>query len=139
MFDAFGNVPADWGQIIAVLALLSMFLGSIAGIGQRNIKRLMAYSSIAHMGFALVGLAAGTALILGAAYSLWMVKRVVFGPVANKKVAELTDLNGREFAILSVLAIATLAMGLYPAPIAETLQVSVTDLLQHVAVSKVPQ
>jgi len=85
------------------------------------------------------GLLAGTALILGAAYSLWMVKRVIFGPVANKHVAELTDLNGREFAILSVLAIATLAMGLYPAPIAETLQVSVSDLLQHVAVSKVPQ
>ena len=61
MFDAFGNVPGDWGQIIAALAVMSMFLGSIAGIGQRNIKRLMAYSSIAHMGFALVGLAAGTA------------------------------------------------------------------------------
>jgi len=85
------------------------------------------------------GVASRTALILGAAYSLWMVKRVIFGPVANKHVAELTDLNGREFAILSVLAIATLLMGLYPAPIAETLQVSVTDLLQHVAVSKVPQ
>lgn len=62
MFEAFGNVPGDWGQIIAALAVMSMFLGSVAGIGQRNIKRLMAYSSIAHMGFALVGLAAGTAL-----------------------------------------------------------------------------
>lgn len=61
MFDAFGNVPGDWGQIVAALAVLSMFLGSVAGIGQRNIKRLMAYSSIAHMGFALVGLAGGTA------------------------------------------------------------------------------
>ncbi|AGT09561.1 NADH-quinone oxidoreductase subunit NuoN [Paracoccus aminophilus] len=61
MFDAFGHVPGDWTQIIALLALLSMFLGSIAGIGQRNVKRLMAYSSIAHMGFALIGLAAGTA------------------------------------------------------------------------------
>ncbi|SDD22117.1 NADH-quinone oxidoreductase subunit N [Paracoccus isoporae] len=60
--DAFGRVPDDWGQILAVLALLSMFLGSIAGLGQTNIKRLMAYSSIAHMGFALVGLSAGTAL-----------------------------------------------------------------------------
>lgn len=61
MWGAFGNVPGDWGQIIAVMAVLSMFLGSIAGIGQRDIKRLMAYSSIAHMGFALIGLAAGTA------------------------------------------------------------------------------
>lgn len=60
LFGAFGHVPADWGQILAALAVLSMFLGSVAGIGQTNIKRLMAYSSIAHMGFALVGLAAGT-------------------------------------------------------------------------------
>ncbi|MEZ5912851.1 MAG: NADH-quinone oxidoreductase subunit NuoN [Paracoccaceae bacterium] len=58
--DAFGNAPGDWGQIVALLAVLSMFLGAVAAIGQRDIKRLMAYSSIAHMGFALVGLAAGT-------------------------------------------------------------------------------
>ncbi|RMD95308.1 MAG: NADH-quinone oxidoreductase subunit NuoN [Alphaproteobacteria bacterium] len=62
LFDAFGTVPGDWGQILALLSLLSMFLGAIAGIGQRDIKRLMAYSSIAHMGYALMGLAAGTAL-----------------------------------------------------------------------------
>ncbi|MBD3677754.1 MAG: NADH-quinone oxidoreductase subunit NuoN [Rhodobacteraceae bacterium] len=60
MFDAFGGVIGDWGQIVALLSVLSMFLGGIAAIGQRNIKRLMAYSSIAHMGFALMGLAAGT-------------------------------------------------------------------------------
>ena len=60
LFGAFGPVAADWSQIVAVLALLSMFVGSIAGIAQRDIKRLMAYSSIAHMGFALVGLAAAT-------------------------------------------------------------------------------
>ena len=62
MFDAFGNVTSDWGQVIALLSVLSMFLGSIAAIGQRDIKRLMAYSSIAHMGYALMGLAAGTEL-----------------------------------------------------------------------------
>mgnify|MGYP002651746936 CR=1 FL=1 len=61
MFGGFGNAIGDWTQIVALLAVLSMFLGSIAGIGQRDIKRLMAYSSIAHMGFALIGLAAGTA------------------------------------------------------------------------------
>ncbi len=59
--DAFGTMPAAWGQVIAALAVASMFVGAIAAIGQRNIKRLMAYSSIAHMGFALVGLAAGGA------------------------------------------------------------------------------
>ena len=61
LHDAFGNSSADWGQILAFLAVASMFLGAIAAIGQTNIKRLMAYSSIAHMGFALVGLSAGTA------------------------------------------------------------------------------
>ncbi|MDR5651288.1 NADH-quinone oxidoreductase subunit NuoN [Ruixingdingia sedimenti] len=60
-FDAFGAIPGDWSQVIAALAVVSMFVGAIAAIGQRDIKRLMAYSSIAHMGFALVGLAAGTA------------------------------------------------------------------------------
>ncbi|TWI35046.1 NADH-quinone oxidoreductase subunit NuoN [Paracoccus sulfuroxidans] len=61
-FEAFGHVISDWSQIVAAMAVMSMFLGSIAGIGQRDIKRLMAYSSIAHMGFALMGLAAGTQL-----------------------------------------------------------------------------
>jgi NADH-quinone oxidoreductase subunit N len=61
VFDAFGAIPADWGQVIAALAVLSMFLGAIAAIGQRDIKRLMAYSSIAHMGFAMIGLAASAA------------------------------------------------------------------------------
>lgn len=61
MYDAFGDIIGDWQQIIALLALLSMFLGGIAAIGQTDIKRLMAYSSIAHMGYALIGLAAGTA------------------------------------------------------------------------------
>jgi NADH-quinone oxidoreductase subunit N len=60
--DAFGGIPGQWGQVLAGLAVASMFLGAVAAIGQRNIKRLMAYSSIAHMGFALMGLASGTAL-----------------------------------------------------------------------------
>ncbi|WP_394177323.1 NADH-quinone oxidoreductase subunit NuoN [Yoonia maritima] len=60
--DAFGDIVSEWQQIVAFLAVVSMFLGAIAAIGQKDIKRLMAYSSIAHMGFALMGLAAGTAL-----------------------------------------------------------------------------
>ena len=58
--DAFGGIPGDWTQVLAAFAVISMFLGAVAAIGQRDIKRLMAYSSIAHMGYALVGLAAGT-------------------------------------------------------------------------------
>jgi NADH-quinone oxidoreductase subunit M len=83
-----------------------------------------------------IGMLAATALILGAAYSLWLVKRVIFGAVANKNVAALTDLNGREFAMLGLLAIAVIAMGLYPAPFTDAMQTSVTDLLKHVAISK---
>ena len=84
-----------------------------------------------------IGLLAATALIFGAAYSLWLVKRVVFGAVGNKHVAELSDLNMREFFMLGLLAVAVIAMGLYPAPFTDVMQTSVADLLQHVAVSKV--
>jgi NADH-quinone oxidoreductase subunit N len=99
MFDAFGNVPGDWGQIIAALAVMSMFLGSIAGIGQRNIKRLMAYSSIAHMGFALVGLAAGTAygvqtmLIYMAIYAVMNVGSFAFILSMERDGRPITDLQ----------------------------------------------
>jgi NADH-quinone oxidoreductase subunit M len=79
-----------------------------------------------------------TALILGAAYSLWMVKRVIFGAIANKQVDQLTDINKREFFMFAVLAIAVLGMGLYPAPFTDAMQTSVADLLQHVSVSKLP-
>jgi NADH-quinone oxidoreductase subunit M len=84
-----------------------------------------------------IGMLASTALIFGAAYSLWMVKRVVFGAVTHEHVAQLTDLNRREFFMLGMLAIAVIAMGLYPAPFTDAMQVSVTDLLKHVAVSKI--
>ena len=83
-----------------------------------------------------IGLLAATALIFGAAYSLWLVKRVVFGAVGNHHVAKLVDLNAREFFMLGILAVAVIAMGLYPAPFTDAMQVSVADLLKHVAISK---
>lgn len=83
-----------------------------------------------------IGLLAATALIFGAAYSLWMVKRVIFGDVTHKHVAELKDLNCREFFMLGVLAIATLYMGLYPKPFTDVMHASVVNLLTHVAQSK---
>jgi NADH-quinone oxidoreductase subunit M len=85
-----------------------------------------------------IGMLAATALILGAAYSLWLVKRVIFGEVANAQVAQLFDLNTREFFMLGLLAIAVIGMGVYPAPFTDAMQVSVADLLKHVAVSKTP-
>ncbi len=83
-----------------------------------------------------IGMLAATALILGAAYSLWLAKRVIFGEMSNHHVAELTDINKREFLMLGVLAIAVLAMGIYPAPFTDAMQTSVTDLLKHVSISK---
>ncbi len=87
----------------------------------------------------MVGALAATTLIFGAAYTLWMVKRVYFGPVTNEHVRELTDINGREKLMLSLLAIAVLVMGIYPKPFTDTMHVSVTELLKHVSVSKLPQ
>jgi len=83
-----------------------------------------------------IGFLAATTLILGAAYTLWMFKRVVFGPVANAHVGEMPDLNRREFLILAVLALCVLAMGIYPFPFTEVMHASVDNLLKHVAVSK---
>ena len=82
--------------------------------------------------------AAATSLIFGAAYTLWMYKRVVFGAVANEHVAQLKDINLREFLILGLLAVAVLLMGLWPHPFAELIHTSVTDLLAHVMHSKLP-
>jgi NADH-quinone oxidoreductase subunit M len=83
-----------------------------------------------------VGLLAATALVLGASYSLWMTKRVIFGEVANERVAALTDINSREFAILAVMAIMVLYMGIHPKPFTDVMHVSVQALLDHVAISK---
>jgi NADH-quinone oxidoreductase subunit M len=84
-----------------------------------------------------IGVLAATALILGAAYSLWMTKRVFFGAVANDNVAQLQDLNRREFLMMGILAIFTLAMGVYPKPFTDVIHPSVIELLKHVAISKI--
>ncbi|AOG22002.1 NADH-quinone oxidoreductase subunit M [Acidovorax sp. RAC01] len=83
-----------------------------------------------------IGLAAATALIFGAAYTLWMFKRVYLGPVGNDNVKGLTDINSREFLVLSLLGIAVLAMGLYPRPFTDVMDSSVAELLKHVALTK---
>ncbi len=83
-----------------------------------------------------VGFAAGTTLILGAAYTLWMYKRVAFGAVANDHVAKLTDIGSREFLVLALLALAVLAMGVYPFPFTDVMHASVENLLKHVVAGK---
>ena len=85
-----------------------------------------------------IGLAAATALIFGAAYTLWMVKRVYLGPVVNDDVRDLQDINAREYLVLAILALAVLAMGLYPKPFTDVMDASVISLLKHVAQTKLP-
>jgi NADH-quinone oxidoreductase subunit M len=80
--------------------------------------------------------AAATTMVLGAAYTLWMYKRVIFGAVANDHVKKLTDLNQREFLVLALLAAAVLWMGTYPLPFTEVMHSSVNDLLKHLATAK---
>jgi len=80
--------------------------------------------------------AAATTLVFGAAYTLWMYKRVIFGAVANEQVAALSDLNPRELIVLGMLAVSVLLMGIYPLPFTEVMHASVNDLLRHVALPK---
>jgi len=83
-----------------------------------------------------IGLLAATALISGAGYTLWMIKRVYFGPTGNEHVQAMKDLSAREFLMLALLAVAVLWMGVYPKPFTDPMNASVAELLRHVAVSK---
>jgi NADH-quinone oxidoreductase subunit M len=133
---------ADYGGVINVMPRFAAFfiLFSLANCGlpatSGFVGEFMVILGSVKFNF-WIGMLAATALIFGAAYSLWLAKRVVFGAIGNKHVAELTDLNAREFFMLGLLAIAVIAMGVYPAPFTDLMQTSVSDLLQHVAVSKI--
>jgi NADH-quinone oxidoreductase subunit M len=133
---------ADYGGVINTMPKFAAFfvLFSLANCGlpatSGFVGEFMVILGTVKYNF-WIGMLAATALIFGAAYSLWLVKRVVFGTVGNKHVAELQDLNAREFVMLGILAIAVIAMGVYPAPFTDLMQTSVDDLLKHVAISKV--
>jgi NADH-quinone oxidoreductase subunit M len=79
---------------------------------------------------------AGTTLVLGASYTLWLVKRVIFGPIANDGVASMQDLNAREFLVLGVLAIAVLLLGVWPAPLLDSMHGTVQHLVVQMTTSK---
>ena len=76
-------------------------------------------------------------MILGAAYTLWMVKRVIYGDIANDNVKVLKDINQREFLMLALLAVAVLALGLWPDPLVDVMHPTINNLLQHISVSKI--
>ena len=134
---------ADYGGVVNRMPVFAAFfmLFSMANAGLPGtsgfVGEFMVIMGAAKVNFWFAALAAGT-LILGAAYTLWMYKRVVFGAVANDHVAALEDLSGRETLFMVVLALCVLVMGIYPAPFTEVLHVSVNELLAHVAKSKLP-
>jgi NADH-quinone oxidoreductase subunit M len=134
---------ADYGGVINVMprfaALFMLFSLANAGLPATSgfIGEFMVILGAVKYNF-WIGALAATALILGAAYSLWLVKRVVLGEIKNPHVTSLADLTGREFFMLGILAIAVLWMGVYPAPFTDAMQTSVNDLLQHVQISKLP-
>jgi NADH-quinone oxidoreductase subunit M len=225
------DAAREWGMLILVLSLVAVIYVGLVAMVQQDMKKLVAYSSVAHMGFVTlgffifnplgvsggivqmiahgfvsaamflcigvlydrvhsreiasyggvvntmpkfaafallfamanaglpgtagfvgewmvilgavkfnfwIGLLAASALIFGAAYTLWMFKRVYLGPVTNDDVKGLTDINSREFLMLALLAVAVLYMGIYPKPFTDVMDASVMDLLKHVAVSKLP-
>ncbi len=131
---AYGGVVNTMPKFAAFALFFTMANCGLPGTGG-FVGEWMVILGTVKTNFWLAAIAA-TALIFGAAYSLWMYKRVYFGAVANDHVRKLTDISAREFGIMAVLAIATLWMGVYPKPFTDVMHTSVDSLLKHVAVSK---
>jgi len=134
--SAYGGVVNTMPTFAAFAVLFAMANAGLPGTSGFVGEFLVILGSM-QVNFWYAFLAALT-LIFGAAYTLWMVKRVFFGEVANAHVAELQDINKREFLILGVLAVLVLGFGLYPAPITEMTNATVTQLLSHMSHSKLP-
>jgi len=132
---------ADYGGVVNTMpkfaALMMLFAMANCGLPATSgfVGEFMVILGAVKHNF-WIGFLAATTLILGAAYTLWMYKRVIFGAVANDHVAALKDIGAREFLVLALLALAVLGMGLYPLPFTEVMHASVNGLLQHLAVSK---
>jgi len=132
---------ADYGGVVNTMprfaALMVLFAMANCGLPATSgfVGEFMVIVGAMKFNFWIAFLA-GTTLVFGAAYTLWMVKRVIFGEVGNPRVAELSDANARELLVLGLLAIAVLWLGVHPAPFTEIMHASVSELLKHVAVSK---
>jgi len=132
---------ADYGGVVNTMpkfaALMMLFAMANCGLPATSgfVGEFMVIVGAMKFNFWIAFLA-GTTLVFGAAYTLWMYKRVIFGEVANKRVAELSDANARELLVLGLLAIAVLWLGVHPAPFTEIMHASVSELLKHVAESK---
>jgi NADH-quinone oxidoreductase subunit M len=134
-FTSFGgviNTMPTYTALVVFFAMANCGLPGTAGF----VGEWMVILASVKANFWLGALAA-TALVLGAAYTLWMVKRVYFGAIANEQVRKLVDASRREVLMLALLALAVLWLGVYPKPFTDVMQTSVTELLRHVAVSKI--
>jgi NADH-quinone oxidoreductase subunit M len=143
MYDRMhSRMIADYGGVVNTMpkfaALMMLFAMANSGLPATSgfVGEFMVIMGAMKANFWLA-FAAATTLIFGAAYTLWMYKRVIFGAVANDHVAALTDLNGREFLVLGLLAAAVLWMGIYPLPFTEVMHAAVDELLRHVAIPKI--
>ncbi|HPE01785.1 MAG TPA: NADH-quinone oxidoreductase subunit M [Burkholderiaceae bacterium] len=132
----YGGVANTMPTFAAFMMLFSMANAGLPGTSG-FIGEFMVILGAVKYNFWIAALAA-TTLIFGAAYTLWMYKRVIFGEVANRHVAELTDIGAREFSILAILAAAVIAMGVYPKPVTDVMNASVAKLLQQSQQSKLP-
>ncbi len=132
--SAYGGVANRMPVFAGFMVLFAMANAGLPGTSGFVGEFMVILSAFkANFWYALI---AATTLILGAAYTLWMVKRVMFGQVANDNVAKLQDLSGREVIILGTLAVAVLLFGLWPAPLLDVMRPTVENLVQHIAVSK---
>jgi len=135
MIADYGGVVNTMPKFAALMMLFSMANSGLPGTSG-FVGEFMVIMGAMQASFWLAFLAA-TTLVLGAAYTLWMYKRVIFGAVANAQVSSLKDLNSNEVIVLGALAVAVLAMGIYPLPFTEVMHASVDELLRHVALTKI--
>jgi len=133
--SAYGGVVNTMPKFAAFMVLFALANAGVPGTSGFVGELLVILASFrANVWYAFL---AGTSLVLGAAYTLWLVKRVIFGEVANDKVAALVDLNGREFLVLGLLALGVIAVGLRPAPLLDVMRSSTQHLAQQLLVSKI--
>ena len=133
---------ADYGGVVNTMPVFAAFvvLFAMANAGLPGTSGFVGEFMVILASFKAsfwIAFLAATTLILGAAYTLWMVKRVIYGDVANANVKALKDINLREFVMLAMLAVAVLALGLWPAPLVDVMHASINNLLQHISVSKI--
>jgi NADH-quinone oxidoreductase subunit M len=133
--SAYGGVVNTMPKFAAFMVLFALANSGLPGTSGFVGEFLVILASFkANVWYAFL---AGTTLILGAAYTLWLVKRVIFGEIANDKVAALSDVNGREFLVLGVLAVAVLLVGMWPAPLLDVMRASTQHLAEQLLISKV--